>query len=309
MPRLISRTLVGALAGAAVATGALLIVRPGSSSSVRVTPATAAHASTSTPAPAKGLTASQVYKRDSAGVVALQATSPGQQDSGTGIVLSRTGLIVTNDHVISGASSITVSLGGSNTTQHAARVIGESPNTDLAVIKIDPSGLSLKPLTLADSRNVSVGDPVYAIGNPYGLDQTLTTGIVSALQRQISSPDGATVNGAIQTDAALNPGNSGGPLINARGDVIGINSQIASAQTTASGQSGSTGVGFAIASNTVKTVVAQLEKSGTGAQTPSPQQIQQVQTPQGVGPQIEVAPNGQPFVVIPDGGGQVAIVP
>jgi putative serine protease PepD len=260
------------------------------------------------------LSASDIYKQDSPGVVAIKASSPLQQDSGTGIVLSRDGLIVTNDHVISGATSLSVTV-GSSTTSRTAQVVGESPNTDLAVIKIDASGLTLHPLTLAQSSTVGVGDPVYAIGNPYGLDQTLTRGIVSALSRQISAPSGATINGAIQTDAALNPGNSGGPLIDARGEVIGINSQIASAQTSASGQAGSTGVGFAIASDTVKTVVAQLERTHAGA-IQSPQQTQQLQVPggadpygQSTGPYGGGGADGQPYVIVPGGGGQVAIGP
>ena len=216
------------------------------------------------------LTASGIYKRDSAGVVAISATSASQSDTGTGIVLNDSGLILTNDHVVSGASSVTVAPGTAPNTTRSATVVGEDPDADLAVLKIDPSGLGLKPLTFADSSSVSVGQSVYAIGNPYGLDETLTTGIVSAVGRQISAPDGATINDAIQTDAALNPGNSGGPLINAQGDVIGINSQIASDQSSSGGgQPGSTGVGFAISSNTASQVAQQIES--TGASIPSTQ--------------------------------------
>jgi putative serine protease PepD len=131
-------------------------------------------------------------------------------------------------------------------------VIATDPSHDLALLKISPSGLTLHPLSLANSSATQVGDPAYAIGNPFGLNWTLTTGVVSAVNRQIKAPDEATISHVIQTDAALNPGNSGGPLINASGAVIGVNSQIASASTSG-GQGGSTGVGFAISSNTVKT--------------------------------------------------------
>ena len=333
MSRPLSRTIVAALMGAAVATAIVLVAGTRSSAPGRATSSqtTSSASSAKAATPSGGLTASEIYRRDSAGVVAIQAVSSGQQDSGTGVVISNTGLIVTNDHVISGASSVTVSPGSSPNTTRTAQVIGESPNNDLAVIKIDPTGLNLHPLKLADSSTVGVGDPVYAIGNPYGLDQTLTRGIVSALGRQISSPDGATINGAIQTDAALNPGNSGGPLIDSRGDVIGINSQIASAQATASGQSGNTGVGFAIASNTVKPVVAQLESTHPGpaqSQAQPQQDQQQLQVDpygqgaspygsgtdpygsgQGADPYGYGGAGGQPYVIVPGGGGQVGIGP
>jgi putative serine protease PepD len=130
----------------------------------------------------------------------------------------------------------------------------------------------LKPLKLANSGTVEVGDPVYAIGNPYGLDETLTRGIVSALGREIEAPDGAKIAGAIQTDAALNPGNSGGPLIDAAGEVIGVNSQIASTQAeTAGSQPGSTGVGFAISSNTVAQVIKRIEAGAASSTAATPQ--------------------------------------
>jgi S1-C subfamily serine protease len=138
--------------------------------------------------------------------------------------------------------------------------VGTDPSTDLAVLKVDQTGL--KPLTLADSDAAEVGDPVDAIGNPFGLDRTLTTGVVSALQRQISSPNGFSIDNVIQTDAAINPGNSGGPLFNAAGQVIGVNSQIETGGSADGSQSGNVGIGFAIPSNTVKTVVGQILKTG-----------------------------------------------
>ena len=206
------------------------------------------------------LTATQIYQRNSAGVVAIRAVTAGGEDSGTGIVLNGHGLILTNDHVVAGATSIVAGPGASSNVTRTATLVGEEANQDLALIRIDPSGLNLKPLSLVSSSSVQVGDSVYAIGNPYGLDETLTRGIVSALNREIAAPDGAKITGAIQTDAALNPGNSGGPLLNEQGDVVGVSSQIASDAARAEGsQPGSTGVGFAIASNTVAQAVNKIE--------------------------------------------------
>jgi putative serine protease PepD len=208
-------------------------------------------------------TATQVYQRDASGVVSIKATTAEGGDSGTGIVLNEEGLILTNNHVISEGTSLTVSPGKSTSVTRTASVVGTDPDSDLALIKIDPSGLGLHPLKLVSSSSVQVGDSVYALGNPYGLTETLTKGIVSALQREISAPDGATIKNVIQTDAPLNPGNSGGPLLNSEGDVIGVNSQIASdAARTEGSQPGSTGVGFAISSNTVAEVVKKIEAGG-----------------------------------------------
>jgi putative serine protease PepD len=219
------------------------------------------------------LSATQVYARDAHGVVSIRATTKGtgeatpfgaegqgaiKVDTGSGIVLSSEGLIVTNDHVVSGASTVTVSLDGEQGRTRKATVLGENPSLDLAVLRIDATGLNLDPLKLADSSTAQVGDVAYAIGNPYGLDWTLTTGIVSALNRQIKAPDGSAIDHVLQTDAALNPGNSGGPLIDSTGAVIGVNSQIASASSSSTGQAGSSGVGFAISSNTVKSYLAKF---------------------------------------------------
>jgi putative serine protease PepD len=215
------------------------------------------------------LSATQIYKQASAGVVSIKALTSEGEDSGTGIVLNDKGLILTNDHVVAGASSLTVAPKGSSTIARTATLVGEEANKDLALIKVDPSGLGLKPLSLVSSKSVQVGDAVYAIGNPYGLDETLTRGIVSALGRTISAPDGAKIAGAIQTDAALNPGNSGGPLLNDQGEVIGVNSQIASdAASVAGSQPGSTGVGFAVSSDTVAEAVKAIE-AGKGVSSSS----------------------------------------
>jgi putative serine protease PepD len=263
--RLLGPVLLAALVGGAAASAAVLSLGAGSSRSAPAAGAStasiaSASAGTRREAAATGLTATQIYADDSPGVVSIVVRTQSGEDSGTGIVLNDQGLILTNDHVVEGAQSMTVTASGSTGTTRAATLVGEEANSDLALIHVDPSGLGLKPLQLASSSGVQVGDSVYAIGNPYGLNETLTRGIVSALQREISAPDGAKITGAIQTDAALNPGNSGGPLLNEEGEVIGVNSQIASdAASVAGSQPGSTGVGFAIASNTVAQAIKTIE--------------------------------------------------
>jgi putative serine protease PepD len=211
------------------------------------------------------LSASQVYGRDSAGVVAIMARSGQGADEGTGIVLDEHGLILTNDHVVAGATSVQIGVGtGSSKATREAKLVGEEANDDLALIQVNPSGLGLKALTLARSGSVHVGDSVYAIGSPYGLEETLTKGIVSAVDREIQAPNGSRITGVVQTDAPLNPGNSGGPLINSEGEVIGVNSQIASDQASGQGsQPGSTGVGFAVSSATIDEAVQKI-RSGSG---------------------------------------------
>jgi S1-C subfamily serine protease len=265
--------LLAALMGAAVAMVAAVIVL-GNSNSASVESTTSASKGgpttqgTHRAVASTALTATQIYRRSSAGVVSIKAVTSQGADSGTGIVLDNKGLILTNDHVIAGASSMTVSSNSSSVT-HPATLVGEEAKSDLALIKVDPSGLGLEPLSLASSKSLQVGDAVYAIGNPYGLNETLTRGIVSALGRSIAAPDGATITGAIQTDAALNPGNSGGPLLNDRGEVIGVNSQIASGGSTSAGsQPGSTGVGFAVSSDTVAEAIKAIE-SGKGISSAS----------------------------------------
>ncbi len=268
MKRLLAPILLAALVGGVVAGAAVVLFGGGdrtTTTTAASTPITSATSTGTTRAVSStALTATQIYQRDSKGVVLIKAITADGEDEGTGIVLNEKGLILTNDHVIAGATSITVDATGSTKTTRAAKVVGEEANQDLALISVNPSGLELKPLTLASSSSLEVGDSVYAIGNPYGLEETLTRGIVSALDREIEAPDGAKIANAIQTDAALNPGNSGGPLINDEGKVIGVNSQIATDESSADGsQPGSTGVGFAISSNTVAEVVKKIE-AGNG---------------------------------------------
>jgi S1-C subfamily serine protease len=173
-------------------------------------------------------------------------------------VIDHEGHILTNAHVIQGADKIEVTLGDTDSSEPvSAQVIGKDPSTDIALLKVDAPSDQLHPLTLGNSSQVQVGAPVVAIGNPFGLDRTVTAGIVSALQREIKAPNGFTINNVIQTDAAINPGNSGGPLLDANGSVIGINSQIESA-----GSGGNVGVGFAVPINTARQVVQQLLANG-----------------------------------------------
>ena len=224
----------------------------------------------------KPLTIHDIYDRDAPGVVQVTATSrvrtqaspfldpfgfggpvtQTQQALGSGFVVDKAGHIVTNYHVVQGASRVEVSF--SNQERLPARIVGRDPSTDLAVLQVRATSRALTPLTLGDSDLVRVGDAVVAIGNPLGEDRSITAGIVSALERRIYAPNGAPIDHAIQTDAALNHGNSGGPLLNARGQVVGVTSQI---QTTGS-NAGNIGIGFAIPVNTVNTVVAQLIAHG-----------------------------------------------
>jgi S1-C subfamily serine protease len=221
-------------------------------------------------------TVNQIYRQDGQGVAFIESTLEPEETSssplnpfgegessgggiatGSGILIDKEGHILTNNHVIEGASKVEVKLGSSD-TEHEAEVVGADPATDVALLKVNAPASEERPLSLGNSSKVSVGDPVVAIGNPFGLDRTVTAGIVSALQRQIQAPNGFSISHVIQTDAAINPGNSGGPLIDSEGQVIGINSQI---QTGGSGD-GNVGIGFAVPINTAREVVEQIEKNG-----------------------------------------------
>lgn len=212
----------------------------------------------------------QIYERDGKGVGFITATGVTESSgldpfggggsgtaTGSGFVIDTDGHMVTNNHVVDGAETVTVSFGDSG-TNYDAEVVGTDPSTDLALLKVDAPSDILSPLQVGDSNEAKVGDPVVAIGNPFGLDRTVTTGIVSALQREIQSTTAYSISDVIQTDAAINPGNSGGPLLNSDGEVIGVNSQIA----TGGSGNGSVGIGFAIPSNTVTDVVEQLKATG-----------------------------------------------
>ncbi len=272
MKNFLPTTLAG-LAGGALAAGAILVSGIGDSSTTKTVVQQAPIAS-ATPAKdgSAAPTAREIYKRDAPGVVQIKAQVVQQSQSpfdpfpqeqqgtstGSGFVIDKTGLILTNAHVIDGASKVSVSFEDKKTVD--AKVIGKDVSTDLALLKVDASGLRLTPLKLGDSKGVQVGDPTVAIGNPFGLDRTLTTGVVSALQREIQAPDGYAIKNVIQTDAAINPGNSGGPLIDATGRVIGINSQIATGGSGSSG--GNVGIGFAVPINTAKELIPQLRSTG-----------------------------------------------
>jgi S1-C subfamily serine protease len=216
--------------------------------------------------PGRALDAEQIYAKDGPGVAFVRSfgittdTAFGQSRAtatGSGILVDKNGDVLTNAHVVNGAKRVTVRFGG-ETSALTAQVVGKDASNDLAVLQVDPSKVKVKPLPLGDSSAVQVGDRVAAIGNPFGFDRTITSGIVSALQRQITSPDGFTIEHVIQTDAAINPGNSGGPLIDSQGRVIGINSQIA---TGGSGDA-NVGIGFAIPIDTAKAELPTLEHGG-----------------------------------------------
>ncbi len=211
----------------------------------------------------------EVYRTVSPGVAFINTTTISQgwwgdaqegRGNGSGSVIDPQGHILTNYHVLEGAQRVTVSFGGSQT--YVAKIVGGDPDTDLAVIKIDPPAEGLTVVPLGDSDRLLVGQKVLAIGNPFGLDRTLTTGVISGLQRPIRSrampglPTGRPIDAAIQTDASINPGNSGGPLLDKFGRMIGINSQILSPA------GGSVGVGFAVPVNTAKRVIPQLIQFG-----------------------------------------------
>jgi putative serine protease PepD len=205
------------------------------------------------------LSVNGVWNRAKDSVVTIKVTTTSQlgqtgEAQGSGWVYSKAGYIVTNDHVVSGATSATVDF--PNGSAYKATIVGTDPSTDIAVIKVNAPAALLKPLPVGNSAKLVIGDPVVAIGSPFGLDETVTAGIVSALHRQMDSPNGFTINDSIQTDAAINHGNSGGPLFDLRGEVIGVNAQIQS-------DSGdNAGIGFAIPSNTVKAIADQLIATG-----------------------------------------------
>ena len=205
----------------------------------------------------------RIYERSSRAVVNISNIAvnydfyyraiPAESGSGTGFLIKKSGIIVTNYHVVEGASKLVVTL--ADNSQWPGKLIGADPNNDLAIVRIQAQPESYDILKFSDSNDIVVGQKVLALGNPFGLRQTLTTGIISALGRTIAAKNGRKIEGIIQTDAAINPGNSGGPLLDSEGNVIGINTAII-------GSAGSVGIGFAVPSNTALRVLPDLMKYG-----------------------------------------------
>jgi S1-C subfamily serine protease len=265
--------LGGAVGAALVVLVIALIFDLGEAGQTTVAETRPGPAATHAPAATEGLTPAQIYEQLASGVVMVLAEFSGAgadqfgqsqsaQALGTGFVVEKNGYVLTNAHVVdeSGrqATEITVvfNRGGSETQRVHGRLVGVDQGSDVALIKVDPSGLDLRPLPLGDSDEVVVGEPVVAIGNPLGYDFSITSGIVSATGRTLQAPNGMRIPNGIQTDAAINQGNSGGPLINGAGQVIGINEQIASQN------GGNDGLGFAVPINTAVRVMRQLRKTG-----------------------------------------------
>jgi S1-C subfamily serine protease len=240
----------------------------GKGGDTKVVRETVASSPARTTSDAGGRSVADIYKAEGRGVVQVRATGvsggsifgipqQGETATGSGFLVDDKGTILTNAHVVEGAKSVSIKL---NDTGDAipADVKGRDTSTDLAVLTVDPSKVKdLRVLPLGSSKQVQVGDPVVAIGNPFGFQRTVTTGIVSAKQRQIEAPNGFPIRNVLQTDASINPGNSGGPLLDADGRVVGITSQIATG-----GGNGSVGVGFAIPIDTAKSLLPKLKKGG-----------------------------------------------
>jgi putative serine protease PepD len=260
----LSAAVVGGLAGAGVGL-ALGADRSGTTTIESTTARTASQASAAEGA----LAPDQIYRSAAPAVVVITDmqtqvvpptlfTPPAKQEVGalgSGFVIDSKGDIVTNDHVVQGATGIRVGLASG--VSYPAKIVGTDPTSDIAVVRVHAPAATLQPLAFADSAKVSVGDPAYAIGNPFGLDRTMTAGIVSATGRDIDAPNGFTIPNTIQTDASINHGNSGGPLLDGRGEVIGVNSQIQGGSVD-----GNVGIGFAVPSDTAKSVATQLIASG-----------------------------------------------
>jgi S1-C subfamily serine protease len=253
--------IVGGVAGASIG----LALDNGSATGPTSVPTSFASAASA----GASLDPEQIYRNDAPGVVVITdqqtevvpatLTSPAQKEQvtalGSGFVIDTRGNILTNDHVVQGAKNIRVGFSGG--ASYPAKIVGTDPSTDIAVVHVTTPASALHPLQFASPSSVEVGDPAYAIGNPFGLDETMTAGIVSALGRDIQAPNGIEITNAIQTDAAINHGNSGGPLLDRFGKVIGINSQIEGGTVDAN-----VGVGFAIPTATVRSIAGQLIASG-----------------------------------------------
>jgi len=270
MNRLLVIVLAAAIAGgvAGAAIGLLLggdRSTPAANASPALPPETISNARASEGLPTPG----QIYRADAPAVVVITDTqtqvvpptffSPSYQQKvgalGSGFVIDRMGDVLTNDHVVQGATGIRV--GFSSGVSYPATIVGTDPSTDIAVVRVHAPAAALHPLAFANSSTVQVGDSAYAIGNPFGLDRTMTAGIVSATGRDITAPNGFTIPNAIQTDASINHGNSGGPLLDRTGRVIGVNAQIEGGTVD-----GNVGIGFAVPSDTARSVAAQLIAGG-----------------------------------------------
>ncbi len=251
--------VAGALIGAGGGVGTYAALSGDHKTVVRQVPVSDSQPAAST----TGLSVNSIYKRTYRGVVDVKVNSQtsdafggsrSQSAEGSGFVYDTSGHVITNQHVVDGATSVRVTFWNGKT--YGAHVVGTDPSTDLAVLKVDAPSTVLYPLALDDSNKVQVGDNVVAIGSPFGLSETVTAGIVSALHRQMTSPNNFAIDDSIQTDAAINHGNSGGPLLDDQAHVIGVNAQIES------DSGGSDGVGFAIPSNTIKSIASQLISNG-----------------------------------------------
>ena len=256
---LVAAALLGGVV--AVALGSAFVDRGGTTTVIQEAQAAASELEVPAAQGNDGMAIEDIYRRAAPGVVqvTVRGADPfsgqqGEQGLGSGFVIDKAGHIVTNFHVIDGADEVAVNFSGDDDVR--ARVVGSDPSTDIAVLRIDTPARALTALPLGNSDGVRVGDPVVAIGNPFGLERSASSGIVSALQRELRSPAGFAIDRVIQTDAAINRGNSGGPLLNGRGHVIGVNTAI----FTPSG--GNVGIGFAIPINTVRDVVAELIDTG-----------------------------------------------
>ena len=254
----IAALAVSALLGGSVALGGAALLGAFDGDTTTVVEATPSDSTTTrTAGSSVDLTPSEIYRRSASGVVQIMTGRGGQPlGQGSGFVIDKEGHIVTNYHVVQDASEIQVSFSNQDTLD--ATLVGVDPSTDLAVLEVGTGARALTPLPIGNSERVQVGDPVVAIGNPFGLERTVTAGIVSALQRRVTAPNSFSIDHVIQTDAPINSGNSGGPLLNARGEVIGVNSQI----ETGGRSGGNVGIGFAVPSNTVKSAVAQILAKG-----------------------------------------------
>ena len=263
-PRTLSASLLGAALVGADAGAGIYATTAGHDKTVTVSASASADA-TQAAQTTSTQPVSEVYREAGPGVVQITASSSGastdpsggsstQEAEGSGFVYDDKGDVVTNQHVIDGADSVSVTLADGST--YKATVVGSDASSDLAVVRIDAPASVLHPLQLSDSSKLAIGEGVVAIGSPFGLQGTVTSGIVSALHREITAPDNSPIEDAIQTDAAINKGNSGGPLLDLQGDVIGVNAQIDS------NNGGNDGIGFAIPANTVRSVASQLIGNG-----------------------------------------------